>query len=85
MIAGPGHGSYVPAIIFFPFCMLSIVSGHTITIPFLLLAIFQFPAYGLILDTTARTRKFKFIVIGLAIIHIVLSISLVNLSGERWH
>jgi hypothetical protein len=46
---GAGHGSYFPATILFPYTMLSTSLFHSITIPFMLLAIVQFPAYGIIL------------------------------------
>jgi hypothetical protein len=45
---GGRGGTYVPAMMLFPFTMLSALLFHSITVPFILLAIVQFPAYGII-------------------------------------
>ena len=47
--AGAGHGHYLWAKILFPFTMLSARVFGSITVPFIALAIVQFPLYGLIL------------------------------------
>ena len=47
--AGGGHGSYVPAIVCFPFAMLLSIQVGAITLPFLALALAQFPFYGAVL------------------------------------
>ena len=44
--AGGGHGTYVPAIVLFPCTMLRAEAVKRITLPSLLLAVGQFPAYG---------------------------------------
>jgi hypothetical protein len=54
--AGAGHGTYFPATLLFPFTMLSTTVIHSITFPFILLAIVQFPAYGIILGF-ANTKR----------------------------
>jgi hypothetical protein len=48
-IAAAGHGSYVPAIIFFPLTMLSTRWTDVITVPAMILAVVQYPAYGMAL------------------------------------
>lgn len=53
---GAGHGSYLPATILFPFTMLSTSVFHSITFPFIVLAIVQFPAYGIFLGF-ANTKR----------------------------
>jgi hypothetical protein len=47
--AGAGHGDYFLARILFPFTMLSAIIFDSITIPFLALAVAQFPIYGILL------------------------------------
>ena len=50
MSAGAGHGDYFVAKLLFPYTMLSTFVFDSITIPFLLLAIAQFPIYGFLLS-----------------------------------
>lgn len=46
---GAGHGDYFWAKVLFPYTMLSIFLFQSITAPFIVLAIAQFPLYGIIL------------------------------------
>jgi len=49
-IAAAGHGSYVPAVIFFPLTMLSTLwTSDAVTVPAMILAVVQYPAYGMAL------------------------------------
>lgn len=47
--AGAGHGNYFLTKVLFPYTMLSTVWFESILEPFFLVAIFQFPVYGIIL------------------------------------
>lgn len=47
--AGAGHGDYFWAKVFFPFTLLSVLAFDSITVPFIMLAVVQFPLYGLLL------------------------------------
>jgi hypothetical protein len=44
--AGAGHGEYIAARVWFPFTMASTYLFSAITVPFIVLAIAQFPTYG---------------------------------------
>ena len=55
--AGAGHGDYFWAKILFPYTMLSTVLFESITVPFLVLAIVQFPLYGLSLGYAKGKRR----------------------------
>jgi len=60
-IAAAGHGSYVPAVIFFPLTMLSTLwTSDAVTVPAMILAVVQYPAYGMALargkEVGARAR-----------------------------
>lgn len=46
--AGGGHGSYVPAIVLFPYSMALAVPLGSIAPPLVGLAILQYPAYGVL-------------------------------------
>jgi len=59
MSAGAGHGHYVAAKILFPFTMASTYIWGTITLPFIILAIVQFPFYGWLTGCAIVDRKWK--------------------------
>ena len=49
--AGAGHGNYAFARLFFPFSMLATrVTEDVITTPLILVALAQFPMYGILMD-----------------------------------
>ena len=56
---GAGHGSYFLAKILFPFTMLSTVLFSSIVVPFIVLAILQFPLYGLLLGRANAMGTFS--------------------------
>ncbi|HMH45910.1 MAG TPA: hypothetical protein VK557_20650 [Pyrinomonadaceae bacterium] len=56
---GVGHGTYVPAVILFPFAALTVVAlDHFFdaSIPMMIIAALQFPIYGLLISW-ARSRS----------------------------
>lgn len=54
MSAGGGHGDYLITKLLFPWTMLPAVFLGSMTVPFITLAIIQYPAYGLILGLCTR-------------------------------
>ena len=68
---GAGHGDYFWAQILFPYTMLSTFLFHSITAPFILLAVIQFPLYGLLLAFADERRRLGLVAIGLAVVHIL--------------
>lgn len=66
---GAGHGNYLAAIILFPYTLLSAVAFGSITVPFILLAILQFPLYGVILGRAAESGTAREARIALLVIH----------------
>ena len=67
--AGGGHGTYLPAKILFPFAMLATVFGRSVTLFYAVLALLQFPIYGLLLGAAFRSRRFLLCVIILSCAH----------------
>jgi hypothetical protein len=67
--AGAGHGTYLPAKILFPFAMLAGVFGRSISLPYVVLALLQFPLYGLFLGAVFRSPRFVLCVIILSCAH----------------
>ncbi|MCH5598655.1 hypothetical protein [Niabella ginsengisoli] len=82
---GAGHGTYIPAVGLFPFGMLGIIWQDKISLPFIIISILQYPVYGYIIDKVILTKQTKFAILGLLLIHIILAILIVKLSGENWH
>jgi hypothetical protein len=69
--AGAGHGGYLAAKILFPVTMLSTFLFHSITAPFILLAVVQFPVYGVILGVAGTQRRLLTTALVLLAIHAV--------------
>ena len=69
--AGVGHGDYFWAMILFPYTMLSALVFNEITAPFIVLAIVQFPLYGVMLAYAAERERFLLSAIGLAVMHVL--------------
>jgi hypothetical protein len=63
---GAGHGDYFYAILLYPYTMLSALVFDSITIPFILFAVLQFPLYGALFGLAAA--KERGLMAGLAII-----------------
>ena len=57
--ANAGHGSYIAAIIFSPYTMLSALIFDVISVPFIIFAVLQFPLYGAILGKAAERKRFE--------------------------
>lgn len=55
--AGAGHGTYVPAILLFPYSMLMASFAGATTPVLLALAVAQYPLYGLFLVTTWNRKR----------------------------
>jgi hypothetical protein len=54
---GAGHGDYLWAKLLFPLTMLSTSVFGSITVPFIVLAVAQYPAYGVVLGlANAKSR-----------------------------
>ena len=78
---GAGHGSYIPAIFFFPFSMLSILLFDQITIPFVIIAFIQYPLYGFLIDKTNNNTN-KSILLLLLFLHILLAVIIISSKGK---
>jgi hypothetical protein len=79
---GAGHGDYLWAKILFPYPMLSTLIFESIAAPSIILAIIQFPLYGVALGLANRRQKIGHVAIALMIIHI-LAIIIFILIGNR--
>ncbi len=63
---GGGHGDYFYAKLLYPYTMLSALVFDSFAIPFILLAVTQFPLYGALCGLAAA--KGRTLTVGLAII-----------------
>ena len=65
---GAGHGDYILAAILFPYTLLSTAVNETITSAFVVVAVVQFPLYGVILALAGERRSF--VAVALVCVHI---------------
>ena len=71
LIAGGGHGSYVPAKLFFPYTMLSTSYIDVISLPFVVLAIAQFPLYGAVIGISGGRGKMFHVSAVIVSVHLI--------------
>ncbi|ROH98011.1 hypothetical protein [Chryseobacterium daecheongense] len=60
-LAGGGHGTYLPFLIFFPLGLLGTVLENEITTLFIVLGILQFPVYGFVMDKFGLKKAWPFL------------------------
>ena len=76
---GGGHGTYVPTMILFPYGMIGTTFQQSLTAPFTILGIVQFPVYGYLLDIL-KDNKLKYLIL---IFHILLVIIVLNFTNFK--
>ncbi len=74
LIAGGGHGSYIPAKLFFPYTMLSTFHFGIINLPFVVLAIVQFPLYGAVIGIAGGRGKTLHVSAVIALVHLIVAV-----------
>jgi hypothetical protein len=79
---GAGHGDYVIARILFPFTMLAAVLLGSITAPFVLLAVAQFPIYGLVLGAANKKGRMALAPAVLVATHVIFAVGCFIAPGE---
>lgn len=78
--AGVGHGDYFAAMLLFPYTMLSVVAFDSIPLPFILLAVAQFPAYGIGLGYANERGRLARTAVILAAIHVTAAVAILLLA-----
>ena len=68
---GGGHGSYLPAAVLFPFAMLLAVGTGSVSAVALVIAVLQYPTYGLLAAFSGQPRRVLTIT---AVVHALLAI-----------
>ncbi len=82
--AGAGHGSYFLAKILFPFTILLAGLFGSITAPFMLLAVAQFPIYGIVFGAANVKDRIIPFAIGLLLAHVIAVAACFLLIGENF-
>lgn len=82
--AGAGHGDYFFAKVLFPFTMLSAVVFNSITFPFILPAIVQFPIYGIVFGLANSKNKLVVSIAGVLIVHLLAIFACFLFLGENF-
>ena len=80
---GAGHGTYFLTKILFPFTMISAIIFGTITMPFILLAVAQFPLYGVAFGIANIKGKLIPLAVGLFSLHVAAA-GLCLLTGQNF-
>jgi hypothetical protein len=81
---GAGHGNYFTAKLLFPFTMLSTILFSSITIPFILPAVAQFPAYGVILGHANEKGSFMRAACAVLAVHTLTAVACLMWVGENF-
>lgn len=83
-LMGAGHGWYGPAILLFPFGFISILYSRTIELCFIILAIIQYPVYGLMIDLLGSDKSFKWATISIMVLHLILAILILIFRADNF-
>ena len=82
--AGGGHGDYFWAKMLFPYTILSAFLFGSITVPFVLLAIAQFPLYGIGLGYATGKGQFARLASIMLVAHTAAVVALLLLADENF-
>jgi hypothetical protein len=82
--AGAGEGSYFFAKLLFPYTLFSTIAFQVITPAFILLAVLQFPLYGLVAGILNSRGKLGLALLLLACAHSIAVVSCFVLIGENF-
>ena len=80
--AGMGHGDYVLARILLPYAMLSAVLFKGIVAPLIVLAVAQFPLYGVALGAAAKRGRLSTALLLLLVVHTLAAVACFIDFGE---
>jgi len=84
---GVGHGSYLPAIILFPYWAASVIMLDSIALlsfwPLIVLplALFQYPLYGYLIGLVWVGKRRAFYLVGIGLTHVLVLILIYTLGG----
>lgn len=81
---GAGHGDYFLAKLLFPYTMLSAFLFGSITVPFILLALAQFPLYGAGLGYAGGGRRFVRMAIIILLVHAASAAVVMLIADENF-
>jgi hypothetical protein len=79
-LMGGGHGFYLPTIFLFPIATISMLWSNDLRVVFMILALFQYPFYGYLIDKISN----KIIIWTMFIIHILIAIIIIKFRIENW-
>jgi hypothetical protein len=70
-----GHGTYVPAALFFPGPLLLSIAVNAISKPALVVAAAQWPSYGAVVGLSARRGQTRRAIICVTVVHALLTVA----------
>lgn len=82
IIAGGGHGFYQPIFALFPFATFSCIWKADMSFINLVIAIVQFPLYGLWIDKTSNEKRTWIVILTF---HVVLATLIILFANPNWN
>jgi hypothetical protein len=80
-IMGGGHGYFEPTICLFPWATVSIIWLSTLTLPYIIVGLIQYPMYGFLIDKTDKKGRAFLLIL---LIHMILAIIILKYRNENW-
>jgi len=81
---GAGHGDYFAAMLLFLYTMLSAAAFDNLYLPFVLLAVIQFPGYGTVLGYMNEKRRVGRAAATLLVAHAVAVVTVLLFASENF-
>ena len=81
ILTGGGHGYFEPAICLFPCATISVIWLSVLTLPYIIVGLFQYPLYGFLID---KSKKKKTVVFVILTIHLILAIVILKFRNANW-
>jgi len=80
-LGGGGHGLYKPTMVLFPLATLNLAWQDQLSIPFMIVGIFQFIIYGFLID---NTKNKKLVIACILLLHIIMVFIILMLKNPEW-
>ena len=80
-LMGGGHGYFEPAICLFPCATICVIWQTTLTLPYFISGLIQYPLYGFILDKTQKKKKASLVIL---VLHFILAILILKFRDANW-
>jgi len=84
LLMGSGHGWFEPAMFLFPLGTINTIWQNHLSLPFGVIALFQFPIYGFIIDKSRQHQKTTSVTLTILILHLLLATLILIFKHPDW-